>query len=721
MTNWLRRLISGSSASASQAHPAPSSAPPEQSVTGRVELLRGAAREALQGNDFVAAASHFEALLALQPNDIGTLTSLGYAQRQCGQIDAAMASLAQAAALDETRGEPHYMLSELYREQQRPGAVIEQLLLAIAAGAEFWFAYPQLVEALIEVGERARATAVCQQGMALLPQSEPLLLLRANLATFEHDDETALRCYRGALQLVPDNLDARLGLGLVLQRLGHYQDALAEFERCFTASPQHAASRWAWVMGHLPACVGPLATSVLNEAPFHAALDWYVEWSATHAVEQSSIVGKYLPFLLAYREENHQSMLAHYGATCALLARSWQAALDIPAVPLGTPREPPGRLRIGLVSPFFSRHSVWHAILKGWIKSINREHFELIAFHLSLVSDEETSWARQHVDCFEQHDADAASWASRIAASGCDVLIYGSIGMDELSSQLANLRLAPVQMVTWGHPETSGLPSIDYYISGDLFEPVDASLAYTEHLVRLPHLGVNYAADPIGRVRFDVSSLGLDPDSPMLICPGTPFKYSPLHDQVLVDIARRVEHGQLVFFQSGFTSMAHAFRRRIEETFMNAGLDPRRCHFVPWMKLSDFHGLMQAADVFVDTIGFSGFNTAIQAIQCGLPLVTLEGQFLRGRLASGVLHRMDMSELVVADRDALVALVARLAEDQPFNHLMRARIEARREVLFDDEEPVRALEQFLMHAIAIKRTVIDASSPLPPAMAPGST
>ena len=703
--SWLRRLVSKPPASILHDTAAATDAPHNDDASARQsEHLKNTAREALRNNDFTSAAKQFQALVALQPGNISALTSLGYAQRQAGQIESAIASLTAAAALDARRGEPHYMLSEIHRDRQHSSAAIEQLQLAIGCDAEFWFAYPDLVTLLVEAGQHEAAIAACAAGMVALPQSDRLLLLRANLAIQQHDDETTVSCFRLVLELTPGNLDARLGLGLALQRLGQIEQGQAQFESCFAASADHAASRWAWTMGHLPACTGPLATQALDPLPFQDALSWFSKWSAAHDPDPASMLGKYLPFLLAYREENHRHILSRYGAVCAELAHRWQARLAIP-IAAGTAGDqtPLKRLRIGLVSPFFSRHSVWHAILKGWIKSLDRERFELIAFHLSHVSDDQTSWARQHVDGFEENIGDAAGWARCIAERQCDVLIYGSIGMDELSSQLANLRLAPVQAVTWGHPETSGLPSLDYYISADLFEPPDAAEAYSEKLIRLPHLGVNYAADALATVAFDVTTLGLDPKRPILICPGTPFKYSPLHDQVLVDIARRVEGGQLVFFQSAFTSMARAFRQRIEAAFANAGLGGQRCCFVPWMNLSDFHGLLQASDVFVDTIGFSGFNTAIQAIECSLPLVTLEGRFLRGRLASGVLRRIGMSDLVVTDQEALVVLVARLAQDRPFNLATRERIATLRPVLFDDETPVRALEQFLTEAIAKQR------------------
>jgi predicted O-linked N-acetylglucosamine transferase (SPINDLY family) len=111
-----------------------------------------------------------------------------------------------------------------------------------------------------------------------------------------------------------------------------------------------------------------------------------------------------------------------------------------------------------------------------------------------------------------------------------------------------------------------------------------------------------------------------------------------------------------------------------------------------------FYDLMRRASVFLDTIGFSGFNTAIQAVECGLPVVTREGRFLRGRLASGILRRLQLTELIAATEREYVALAVRLARVDAYRGELRARIEASRHVLFDDLAPIRALEAFLVDA-----------------------
>ena len=54
------------------------------------------------------------------------------------------------------------------------------------------------------------------------------------------------------------------------------------------------------------------------------------------------------------------------------------------------------------------------------------------------------------------------------------------------------MRLARVQAATWGHPETTGLPTIDHYLSAEALEPPNSAAHYTERLTILPNLGVCY-------------------------------------------------------------------------------------------------------------------------------------------------------------------------------------------------------------------------------------
>jgi predicted O-linked N-acetylglucosamine transferase (SPINDLY family) len=268
--------------------------------------------------------------------------------------------------------------------------------------------------------------------------------------------------------------------------------------------------------------------------------------------------------------------------------------------------------------------------------------------------------------------------------------------MDPMTLKLASLRLAPVQVASWGHPETTGLPTIDYYLSAADLEPGNAQEYYSERLVTLPHLGCFYERLKSEPIEPDLASMGIDAGAPLLLCPGMPFKYAPQHDWVLAEIAFRLGRCQLVFFTPEAQDLAEKLRRRLESAFARRGLRFGEFGvFIPWQAGPAFDGLLERADIFLDTIGFSGFNTAMQAVERGTPIVTREGRFMRGRLASGILKRMGLQELVAGSEQEYVQLAVRLIEDDAYRGRIRDLVEARRPVLFEDPTPIRGLEAFL--------------------------
>jgi len=116
---------------------------------------------------------------------------------------------------------------------------------------------------------------------------------------------------------------------------------------------------------------------------------------------------------------------------------------------------------------------------------------------------------------------------------------------------------------------------------------------------------------------------------------------------------------------------------------------------VPWLSRAHFYSLLRQADLYMDTIGFSGFNSAMQAVECGLPIVTREGKFMRGRFASGILRALELPELVAESDDAYAELIVRIASDKAMRGVLRDRLARRRSTVFYTVEPVHSLERFI--------------------------
>jgi len=636
------------------------------------------------------ALASLQAALRLRPAYGGAQRNLGLLLARLGRWRDAEDVLRRAPADD---ADAQYWLGNALVNLDRPVEAAACFREALRIRADFAEPLCYLGSILVDQGRHGEAIAHLRRAIELKPDLADAHVGLGNARVAGRQLEDAALCYRRALELDPRLLQAHVNLGNVLTDLGRPDEALHAFDAALALDPECAEARWSRTMSMIPALRESADELPRSRAAFAAALADLDRWfDAPRAERGYRIVGVQQPFWLAYQEENNAGLLRSYGQLSTRLMRPWQRRHNLsPAAGRAA-----GRIRVGVVSQYFRHHSVWNAIIKGWFQQLDPERFELSAFCLSAEQDAETAYARSRAARFEHGARPLEQWAGSILAAQPDVLIYPEIGMDPMSVKLASLRLAPLQAASWGHPETTGLPTIDTYLSAQGMEPDGAQANYTEDLVALPHLGC-YVQRGAEQPPAALDDLGIDLPSPLLLCPGTPFKYAPEHDRVYPRIARELGQCRFVFFTHWTQALSGKLRQRLERAFAQEGLDfDRYVAFLPWLTRPAFFGLMQRADVFLDTIGFSGFNTALQAIQCGLPVVTLQGRFLRGRLASGILRRIGLDELVAQDEDGYVALAARLARDAAYRAQVRRRIEANRGLLFEDAAPVRALEEFLL-------------------------
>lgn len=635
--------------------------------------------------------------LALEPGWAEAHGALGEALASAGRLDEALASAQRAVALKPDLAHPRLIAGNVLREKGFLDEALAAYRAALERDLRIPEAYNNLGNVLKQQGKTEEALAAYGQAVALNPGFTIARLNAAKLLRESGRLAQAADAYRELLAAEPGLAEAHFDLGNALKGMGDRAGALAAYARALEIDPDLAEARWARAMSQLPMIAEDEADAARSRAAFDAELAELERWCDARGPEKAArAVGTQQPFYLAYQEEDHRERLARYGALCARLMGGWQSASDLPQIARVTRAD----LRVGIVSAHVRDHSVWNALVKGWLQHLDRQRFDVRLFHLGATHDVETALAKTMVSHYTYGVSDLVEWTRLIIGHQLDVLIYPEVGMDPLTAKLASLRLAHVQAAAWGHPITTGLPTLDYYLSAEALEPADAEAHYTERLVRLPGLGCCTAPSAAAAAEVDLAALGIREGVPILVSAGTPFKYTPRHDALYVEIARRLGECQLVFFAPHPRELMARVRARMARAFQAAGLDLARfAVFVPWQSRPAFLGLLQHADVFLDTLGFSGFNTALQAIEQGLPVLAWEGRFLRGRLASGVLRRMGLDELVAADEDAYVAGAVRLAREAAYWGEVRERMIAARSVLYGDVAPVRALEHFLLDSV----------------------
>ena len=639
----------------------------------------GARGRALAGQGQLAAAREaFDAGVRAAPRDAVAHHNFGVFLREQGEIDAALARLREALKLDP----------------------------ALDAAHEALFA------ALVDGGHNDEALRHGQAFGQSHPGSSAALAMQASAQfALGHMDE-AVNLYARAVAAPAPEATTFLGYGNALFAAGDAVAATKQFARAVELDPQNARARFALAMSHLRPIYDDAAQMDASRRAFMRAVGELDAWfTPARAAAGAQAVGSAQPFYLAYHAVDARPLLLSHGK---LATRLMAAGARAPA-PAGAQASRAGaarRLRVGIATAQVRDHSVWNAITQGWVKHFDRTRIELTIFKLERASDAETARARSEGHAFVEAPTTQDQWVQAIADARLDVLIYPEIGMHPLTARLAAMRLAPVQAVSWGQPLTSALPTMDLFLSAQALEPAGAEGHYTERLVALPNLGVCLQPLQPELVSPDFAGLGLDPGEPLLLCPGTPFKYTPQGDATLMAIARRLQalgRGRLVFFVSHRPSMSRQVEQRMRLAFGKAGVDyDRTVTWVPTLSRGRFYGLMKRATAMLDTLGFSGFNTAVQGLECDLPVVAFEGEFMRGRLASGPLRHIGLGELVATTPEAFADIALRLVEDTAWRADLASKIARRRHALFFDQAPVRALEDALFKAAGVEAPGPDA-------------
>ncbi len=634
----------------------------------------------------------YEQILELDPLNFDALRLLGSLAAQINEFDLALTLLIKALKLNSNNPYLFNSLGNVYTELGDMKNALNNFNRAVSLKPDFAEAYSNRSKALKELGFLDQALKSCNNAIALSSDYADaynnlgLIFLKLNL----YDE--SLASFSTAINIRPNYAEAYFHQGLVFVELLKLNEARSCFMKAIEINPLYFNARWAIPFSYVPYFFIEQTNYDLLREQLSLSFDELSDWLTDDKLKDAyKAVGSTQAFYLAYHNFNNKNLLSKYGAICCNLMNYWQLHNNFQSSPLSKS----GKIRVGIIGEHIRYHSVWNAITKGFVLNFDLTKFEIHIFHLGSFQDNETRLAKSTASSFTENITHLPSLCKSILSKHIEVLLYPEVGMNPLTCQLASLRLAPIQLATWGHPETTGLPSIDYYLSAEFFEPVHAEQAYAEVLIKLPNLGCYYSNLKVTPKPLDLNSLNINVDFPILLCPGVTFKYTPENDYVFIEIAKQLKLCQFVFFIKDKHS-ADLLKNRLTNSFLSAGMDVNEyVFFIPWLNSEEFYGLMHQADVYLDTLGFSGFNTAMQAIDCALPLVTIDGEFMRGRLASGILKRMGLTELIANSKQAFIELAVRLASNKTYRQNISEKIIELRAILYEDKEPVLALQNFL--------------------------
>lgn len=493
----------------------------------------------------------------------------------------------------------------LYKNRQAVAA-LEAMRKAVAHGPEDAESLTNLGIVLKRLSLLTEADGVLQRAIALRPDSAPaynhlsgVVLELGRPAEAQANAETAIR-------LDPDYVDAWHSLAVVLDRRGRSADAIAAYRRVLAREPDNADVRT-----NLLFCL-----------------------SHTEGITPAELF------------EEHRL----YGERLAArvqAARQWE----------NTP-EPERRLRIGFVSGDLRNHALSHFVEPVLERLAGRPGLALYAYYNHPVHDHVTARLRGHMAQWRDVSAlDDEALDALVRADGVDILV-------DLSGHTSHNRLpvfarkpAPLQVTWLGYPGTTGLETMDYYITDrHLLPPGQFEHLFTEKLAYLP-MPVVFAppADAPAVAPLPALKNGH-------LTFGSFNRVSKISRKVIAVWAKllRAVPGSRLFMggmpQGGGYEHLQAWLR--EE-----GIEDERVSFHPLAGMRDYLALYHQVDVCLDTFPYSGGTTTVYAFCMGVPTLTLAGATMAGRQTASLLGSYGLHQFIAEDEEDFVAKGVALSRD----------------------------------------------------------
>ena len=480
----------------------------------------------------------------------------------------------------------------------------------------------------------------------------------------------ALVYFQNAAGIGADNLQCWTNLGCAYEKLGRLDEASQSFEKALALAPDS------------PPVLNNVALSLKDRGRIDEALVYYRRLREL-APEVDVFFSNYL-YSLSYSARHSPAEV--YQAHVEFDQYFGTGRHGVRAPP-ATDRDPDRRLRIGYFSPDLRAHPV-AVFLEGVLAHHDASAVEVFCYHLyprsDAVSERLKLLCGHWVECATLDDE---ALARRIEEDRIDVLVdlAGHTGDNRLP--VLGLKPAPV-IATWlGYQNTTGLKTVDYFITDAACDPPGVERFRTETVYRLP--GAQWCYE---RPSVDV------PVSPLPAAGDGHVRFASfnnaakLADDMLrlwAQILQRVERSSLLLWGAG-----DELAERVRQVMRNAGTDPARLEFSRRTSFGEQLAMHQRTDIALDTFPYGGITTTFNSLWMGVPVLTRVGETSFSRSSFSILSALGLQDWSATTPQALLDLAVRKASDLTALARLRAELRPRLEAspLMDGPAFARKLE-----------------------------
>jgi predicted O-linked N-acetylglucosamine transferase (SPINDLY family)/glycosyltransferase involved in cell wall biosynthesis len=342
------------------------------------------------------------------------------------------------------------------------------------------------------------------------------------------------------------------------------------------------------------------------------------------------------------------------------------------------------KIKVGYLSAHFGAQTETHVTLPTL--QLDRSKFEICLFPLASVGGPIEERCRSFADSFTPLPQNVHQQVKAIREAALDVIIIGTnvTAVTNAVSLIALHRLAPLQLVSYCSPVSTGMRHIDGYLTGTFNDFPGLQDHFSEKLqfCEGPPGCLDYTVEAKASAGgFSRESLGIAPDEIVFVNAAACFKILPEMQETWAKLLKSVPKSRLILlpFNPNWSNAfpVKQFERTLTEACARHGVG--RDRFILAGSLpsrADVKSLESVADVYLDTFPFSGSISVIDPLELGIPTVVWAAETHRSRMAAALLRELEIPELIAENEAEYIALAVRLATDTACRREFVGRIRA---------------------------------------------
>ncbi len=380
--------------------------------------------------------------------------------------------------------------------------------------------------------------------------------------------------------------------------------------------------------------------------------------------ERINIINSRTNFFLSYHQKNDLELNKNYQSLCKKILNKTSLKTNF------------DKKKILFVSGFFRKHTV-SKLFFNFVNEIS--NIDELEVHLLHLSNKEDAWTEMYKKLKIQYNkiTNTKEIYNFLTNKKFGSIFFLDHAMNNISQSIINYKLAKNYFMFWGHPVTTGSTNVDFFISSQLMD-FDNKNHYSEKLILLDSIGFNYKLDE-DLINIKISK----PKTNSIFIPQSLFKFLPKYDYLIGEILNQNKLSKISLIKDKDPYYTNKFINRLNK-IPNIKKNFNRIIFLDGMSQSSYYRELANQKIIVDTIGWSGGNTTMEALYLNKPVITIKGKNLRSNHSYAILKKLELNELIAHSYSEFLSLINKINNDENFYNLIVSKIIENKNLIFNN-------------------------------------